>query len=602
MPVAGNPDQLYLGWEPPTVVDINRTLSTANGLHFDFLVSPLVHPRHERNAQDTQRSPDPLTRSDLTLDSTAWSTMVVGATSAWIDVDSPSEEMRALSRSALIQEVQLAAHLGVYATLLPPPSPDGSVAQYAQLLSRFSIGNSCTKFWMRVPTVLGADCQDAWPKFHHLRSVIGGTRPIEVALELTAQLPSERAMARWHAEPVKVVIISPDIFLLNSKGYPVLPKRHKEFLMEMFKFKIQVIIQGHEDAVSPHVSYIARIYQTLKPLSQAEKFEQPYRDYLQAPLQPLSDNLESQTYETFEKDPVKYVQYEEAVLLALQDKLAAGREGSSLVIMVVGAGRGPLVQASLNASRRAGVKPRMWAVEKNPNAIITLRSRKAREGWDNVEIVSSDMRFWQTEERADIMVSELLGSFSDNELSPECLDGAQRFLHKDGVSIPTHYWSSLEPVSTVKLWRDVKAQGDISHLETAYVVAFHAAYYPSKPQKVFSYTHPNWELTSNERHVDLSFDVEQDCVIHGFAGYFHCDLYKDVVISIHPPTFSDGMFSWFPVYIPIKNPMFVKKDEKIDVSMWRLENPQKVWYEWAVTSPQPQAIMNPCGRSYAMLK
>lgn len=26
------------------------------------------------------------------------------------------------------------------------------------------------------------------------------------------------------------------------------------------------------------------------------------------------------------------------------------------------------------------------------------------------------------------MVSELLGSFSDNELSPECLDGAQAFL------------------------------------------------------------------------------------------------------------------------------------------------------------------------------
>lgn len=32
--------------------------------------------------------------------------------------------------------------------------------------------------------------------------------------------------------------------------------------------------------------------------------------------------------------------------------------------------------------------------------------------------------------------SELLGSFGDNELSPECLDGAQRFLKPDGVSIP----------------------------------------------------------------------------------------------------------------------------------------------------------------------
>ena len=33
--------------------------------------------------------------------------------------------------------------------------------------------------------------------------------------------------------------------------------------------------------------------------------------------------------------------------------------------------------------------------------------------------------------QADILVSELLGSFSDNELSPECIDGAQEFLKGD---------------------------------------------------------------------------------------------------------------------------------------------------------------------------
>jgi len=31
---------------------------------------------------------------------------------------------------------------------------------------------------------------------------------------------------------------------------------------------------------------------------------QGYEDYLQSPLQPLMDNLESGTYEVFEKDPV----------------------------------------------------------------------------------------------------------------------------------------------------------------------------------------------------------------------------------------------------------------------------------------------------------
>lgn len=50
-----------------------------------------------------------------------------------------------------------------------------------------------------------------------------------------------------------------------------------------------------------------------------------------------------------------------------------------------------------------------------------------------VTIVSADMRHWVAPEPADILVSELLGSFGDNELSPECLDGAQRFLAPSGA-------------------------------------------------------------------------------------------------------------------------------------------------------------------------
>ena len=45
-------------------------------------------------------------------------------------------------------------------------------------------------------------------------------------------------------------------------------------------------------------------------------------------------------------------------------------------------------------------------------------------------MVSCDMREWNSPENADIVVSELLGSFGDNELSPECLDGIQRFVKR----------------------------------------------------------------------------------------------------------------------------------------------------------------------------
>ena len=45
-------------------------------------------------------------------------------------------------------------------------------------------------------------------------------------------------------------------------------------------------------------------------------------------------------------------------------------------MMVLGAGRGPLVTASINAAKNADRKIRVYAVEKNPNAVITLENLK----------------------------------------------------------------------------------------------------------------------------------------------------------------------------------------------------------------------------------
>lgn len=58
----------------------------------------------------------------------------------------------------------------------------------------------------------------------------------------------------------------------------------------------------------------------------------------------------------------------------------------------------------------------------------SLENWRFEEWGDQVTVVSCDMREWEAPEKADIIVSELLGSFGDNELSPECLDGAQHFL------------------------------------------------------------------------------------------------------------------------------------------------------------------------------
>lgn len=96
------------------------------------------------------------------------------------------------------------------------------------------------------------------------------------------------------------------------------------------------------------------------------------------------DNLESQTYEVFERDPIKYKMYQEvcfrnlasanlliffkAVYQALIDQFPADYVA---VVMVVGAGRGPLVRASLRAAEQAKRNIKVYAVEKNPNAVVT---------------------------------------------------------------------------------------------------------------------------------------------------------------------------------------------------------------------------------------
>eukprot|EP00879_Flechtneria_rotunda_P016657 GHRR01017430.1.p1 GENE.GHRR01017430.1~~GHRR01017430.1.p1 ORF type:complete len:276 (+),score=71.38 GHRR01017430.1:581-1408(+) len=271
--------------------------------------------------------------------------------------------------------------------------------------------------------------------------------------------------------------------------------------------------------------------------------------------------------------------------------------------MVVGAGRGPLVRASLAAAAEVKRKLRVYAVEKNPAAIVHIQAMVDSHGWqDKVSIIAQDMREWQPPELADILVSELLGSFGDNELSPECLDGAQRLLKPDGISIPCSYTSFLAPITTTKLYDAVKAYKDLEHFETPYVVKLHRYCALSAPQEVFTFTHPDWEQpTDNSRAVTLRFlrpEADGVGVLHGFAGYFESVLYPGVTLNTHPPTHTSNMFSWFPIFFPLREPMMLPAGADVVAHMWRGCGKHKVWYEWAVSEPAITPIHNPSGRSY----
>ena len=97
------------------------------------------------------------------------------------------------------------------------------------------------------------------------------------------------------------------------------------------------------------------------------------------------------------------------------------------------------------------------ALDKNPNAIVTLRNMIRDERLEEkVKIVSHDMRNLAVDSlKGDILMSELLGSFGDNELSPECLNPTEKFLNPGGIYVPWSYTNHVIPLTSKILWKEV---------------------------------------------------------------------------------------------------------------------------------------------------
>ena len=462
--------------------------------------------------------------------------------------------------------------------------------------------------------------------------------------------------SRWVSEPLRIVELNVSTFMRNAKGFPVLSKAVQALLTrytrvktspwvlltdvgaiptddeldeaELVSAELPTPAQAAQKAakkpkdLTPYLSYMRHLQRTQPARPIIDRFAAGYQDFLQSPLQPLTDNLESITYEVFEKDPVKYEWYERATAAALVDlKKELKRD---IIVAVVGAGRGPLMTRALKASASTGVSIVPYAVEKNPNAYVLLQNRNATDPlWGKrVQIVKTDMRAWAGPSlpsgevgKVDILISELLGSFADNELSPECLDGVQHVLHPDhGVSIPTSYTAHYTPIASPRIYSDLLSQkgaGADDKWELPYVSMLHqfdnlclavpvsdlAASKSEKAmleppqadvQQAWEFVHPipqailaqsqlrrggsaaaggggavggdGWN-EHNARFSKLTFTCNSRGVCHGLAGYFETVLYeskaqgKKIELSTNPVTMdekSKDMISWFPIFFPLK--------------------------------------------------
>lgn len=397
----------------------------------------------------------------------------------------------------------------------------------------------------------------------------------------------------------------------KSAEFPSLAEAHKA---------VKEGRRPHMPAMNAHVAYMRYLERQQPPFSAMETpVLTNFQDWLQPPLQPLADNLESATYEVFEGDPVKYDQYEKAITEAMAEWKELKKPTSSadplnpeLIVTVAGAGRGPLVTRVLRAAETTKTPIQLWALEKNQDAYVYLLRKNKQEWGNKVTLVKTDMRGWEGPRlkgyenvigKVDILVTELLGSFGDNELSPECLDGIQHHIARPhGISIPHSYTAHLSPISTPRIYADISSRvvGDPHAFQTPWVTRLFAINYvaqkaPGHPrfQQTWEFVHPvevsraddfaaehgkgaryatagvgsvagsSGTNEHNARHCHLTFVCRTRGVIHGLAGFFESVLYasqtgkgkEPVEISILPDQIdrkSKDMISWFPIFFPLK--------------------------------------------------
>jgi protein arginine N-methyltransferase 5 len=573
----------------------------------------------------------------------------------------------ATTERALLRELSFADHAGLaVAALRVGAFEGGALACGAALARACALRGSHAGLPLLCARVALDEGEAGWRAWHCVRALCGrGAAALGACVEVGAELPPPALQQRWLAEPVHVAVLPTALFSPNGAGMPTLPAGHQALVARLVAHGVALLVEGEPApglgaalaaqaaavargevtgdaetlsrwAAAPlraYAAYLRYVGARLLPAQSAEEAAiAPWADALQSPLQPLSDHLENSMYEVFERDAPKYEAYERAMRAALTAMPAGAHP---VRVCVAGAGRGPLLRRLLAAAEAAGVLVRAWAVEKNPNAVLHLHGVAEAEGWAarGVTVVHADARTWAGPSDGGggfhLLVSELLGSFGDNELSPECLGDAEPLLAPGGASIPSEYTSYLAPISSAKLWAGAFARGGC---ESPFVVRALRAAPLAPPMPAFSFRHPGHAVGSGRRGVRLEFDPAAvgalPALLHGFSGYFSAVLWGGdgaaaaavrlctLPASHEPP----DMLSWFPLFLPLSEPVLVERGQRVVLQLWRCVEeleplaaggggpaprqrgaPGRVWFEWALLEPKLSAVHNVSGRAAVML-
>lgn len=102
-------------------------------------------------------------------------------------------------------------------------------------------------------------------RWNSIRCLCNHNKSVTLALEITADLPSDEAIGRWLGEPVKCIILPSSLFITNKKGFPVLFRAHQTVVKAFAGLNVQVLISGtlRHESMNHYLQYIDHLWQVV---------------------------------------------------------------------------------------------------------------------------------------------------------------------------------------------------------------------------------------------------------------------------------------------------------------------------------------------------
>ena len=280
-------------------------------------------------------------------------------------------------------------------------------------------------------------------------------------------------------------------------------------------------------------------------------------------------------YEAMEKDNAKYFLYYAAIFSELQFIKKCLNE-KTINGMVVGAGRGRLVDYFLDSTQELGMSAIIYVAECNSSANDFLRDRYKEK--DNVivlppflvrtteelclaadmDLINERVKSLLQDKSIDLFISELLGSFGDNECMQEIMSACKNaFGSSDSVSLPRSYSTYICAIQSQVL----KNYFQVNCPDSMYILGLpDDTVILSEITEVYSSV---CTVLKREMVAFLKLKLFKNTTreITGLAGYFRAHLGNGIVIDT-TPTESRNTFFWETAFFPFAKPVEISEMEE----------------------------------------